>query len=372
MLYPHGTWDSSITYTVTKDSNGVKTAVPFVYLETDNTYYVLNSETSTKGKEPNAEGNTEWEKFENMKYIFTEALMAKWAQLAKAVFYGDYMFSVDGIASDGLESDYTQHQKSGATRGLMFSADEKLTGNFIPNLFLDFVSGAAKFNKISEPFTYMEPGEYVHVIDPNKGHNLSVRSTTALGNQHQSLVILPKVEDGDLYYNGLRCSIIAEGIANQDIKSNDTWPNIASKLIIISADNDITNQDFSTMKQNEGIFCVGGRFAKFIVMEAGSMLHLRCCMSKMYDKSKLVERAVWYVENASDFDPTYLQMTIYGSSDTAETINCDYAGWYQQGKFMAMATKYVNSVRGEDTSMLSYTFYNQERYTDSTSFQCDN
>jgi len=344
-----------------------------IYSETElndeekNTYKML-----TPHEDYATGGDYAWKympKYEVVLANFIMANNARFGHLTRGgVFYDRYLFSAYGTSKAGANAPYDTYVED------MFDGNDAdgyiLNGNFTPKLFLDFFGGAAKFGKISEPFTYMKVNEFVHVINPDEGHNLSVRSKFAVDEVYNpSLVILPKVSDNDIYYDGLRCSIIAEGIANKDIKSGDTWPNIGQKLVIVSADNDIVKSDFVECKQDEGLFCVGGRFVKFIAMEPGSMLHLRCCMSSL---SKDTSRAIWYVENASDFEPIRMEMTVYGASSSASTIVCEYEGWYQQGTFMAMGTKYVNSVRGGSETSMSFTFHNQESFSDSTSFQTNN
>lgn len=147
LLYPAGYYDEGFVYVQTVDSNGKATATPFVYYDPGNTgngqYYVLQKSMAEAGILPT---DTEyWKVFTKIKYIFTEAMMAQWARLAKAVFYGDYMFSAEGTSADGEKMDYSAYAEK------MFT-DGKLNGTILPNMFIDLQAGAIKVNKLSETF----------------------------------------------------------------------------------------------------------------------------------------------------------------------------------------------------------------------------
>lgn len=156
MLYPSGYYDEKVKYVQIKDEDGNSVATPFVYydpLKTGNgDYYVLQKDITEDGIEIT---NIEyWRPFEKIKYVFTEALMANWARLAQAVFWGDYMFSSDVMASDGKVADYSAFVEK------MFGRDGKLTGAVVPNLFLDLKGGVVKTNRLSETFRNLMPNTY--------------------------------------------------------------------------------------------------------------------------------------------------------------------------------------------------------------------
>lgn len=132
--FPAGKWDANTTYTATDD------ITPIVYYEDGKTYYVMRKNGSVTGLNPvedysNPAGDPTWIPFENLKVVFTEILMANWAKLASAVFFGDYMFSQYGKDARGNDAvDY---------RGFDPAKLDQENCPFTPNLMLDFLKGNA-------------------------------------------------------------------------------------------------------------------------------------------------------------------------------------------------------------------------------------
>ena len=137
LLVPFGSYRVDTEYERTDDVAPV--------LEWDKMYYVLNTKGkwlgSTKATDRNnpktdiqVNGvNASWKAYENMEYIFFKVLMANYAQLASAVFYGDYMFSQQGSDANGnVTSDFSGFHN----------------GTFFPNIFFDFLTGVAKMNNL--------------------------------------------------------------------------------------------------------------------------------------------------------------------------------------------------------------------------------
>lgn len=128
LIYPAGEYGASVSYTRTSLS------APMVLCEGQ--YYVLNKEGTFKNINPKndyaANGSrATWVLMDKMKYAFAEVLMANFAKLASAVFYGQYMFSQYGIDNDGNpSSDYRNFEK----------------GTFFPNLMFDFLRGNGVFS----------------------------------------------------------------------------------------------------------------------------------------------------------------------------------------------------------------------------------
>lgn len=130
--FPAGKWDANTTYTATDD------ITPIVYYEDGKTYYVMRKNGSVTGLNPvedygNPAGDPTWMPFENLKAVFTEILMTRFAKLASALFWDDYMFSQHGKDADGNDTkDYGMFDPS------------KLDQNdcpFTPNLLIDFLKG---------------------------------------------------------------------------------------------------------------------------------------------------------------------------------------------------------------------------------------
>ena len=103
MPYPAGFWNADIEYTATDD------IAPIVYYEAGSTYYVMRRTATIIGVNPMEDyrdnpTTSYWIPFEKYKAIFTEILMANFAKLASAVFYGDYMFSQHGKDANGNDT----------------------------------------------------------------------------------------------------------------------------------------------------------------------------------------------------------------------------------------------------------------------------
>lgn len=124
--YPAGEYNANTKYTRTELS------VPIVL--DDGEYYLLNKTGTFKGIRPKDDyaangSNATWIRMDNIKYAFIEILMANFAKLASAVFYGDYMFSQYGVDGEGNSTNAYQNFNS---------------GTFTPNLLLDFLTGKFK------------------------------------------------------------------------------------------------------------------------------------------------------------------------------------------------------------------------------------
>lgn len=123
--YPAGIFQSDVSYTATKDKT------PIVYYKVGKTFYVMNKVATVKGLNPADDyakngTNATWIPFENYKAVFTEILMAEFAKLASAVFWGDYMFSQYGRDSEGkITEDYSKFG----------------TSSFSPRLQINFKTG---------------------------------------------------------------------------------------------------------------------------------------------------------------------------------------------------------------------------------------
>lgn len=128
--YPAGEYDLHTSYVCTD------MLAPYVLY--NGIYYVMNQVTTWIGQGMPSNINTPqkdyavngtkatWIPFEDYKAIYVELLMANFAKLASAVFYGDYMFSQQGVdASGNPTNDYRGFDK----------------GEFIPNLLLNFLTG---------------------------------------------------------------------------------------------------------------------------------------------------------------------------------------------------------------------------------------
>lgn len=128
--FPSGAFELSTVYTCTDD------ITPIVYYEAGKTYYTMRKNGNSVGIDPAEDyasngSDSTWIPFENYKAIFTEILMANFAKLASAVFYGDYMFSQQGIDANG---DPTSNYQE-------FNPNDPQSGNFSPNLAFNLKTG---------------------------------------------------------------------------------------------------------------------------------------------------------------------------------------------------------------------------------------
>lgn len=176
LLFPSGRLEFGVEYDVVYDVTDTSKVVaqPFFYNQTDEVYYVLQKKiTAAENTEANL-GNTDyWRPFTKIQYLFTEALMANWAKLAKFIFYAEFMFSQQGTNISGDEGlDWS----SVAER--MFVKDEDgniigWTGEFIPNTMIDALRGIISCGKFIEQFDYFTSGN-IYRIDLNKAHNVYI------------------------------------------------------------------------------------------------------------------------------------------------------------------------------------------------------
>lgn len=126
-LYPAGTYDPNTRYVCNEYSG------PFV--EFEGQYYAMYTEGewlgSVKGRTPKEDyaqygSKATWRLMDKYKAIFIEILFADFAKLDQAIFYDGYMFSQQGTDQNGNPSSNYQ---------------DFATGNFIPNLKLNFLTG---------------------------------------------------------------------------------------------------------------------------------------------------------------------------------------------------------------------------------------
>lgn len=304
--FPQGNWNSGISYEYAYatdlqgnfilDEKGEKivSGKPYVFYqkegEANGYYYVLNTPKSTIGLNPSDaynSNNKEWVWVENLKNVFAEILMAQWANLAKAVFEGDYMFSTKGVRMDGSFGDYSKD---------MFT-NGRLNGNFVPNLFLDLNNGGAKFGKLSESFVTIANDVYKHDIQFNTCHNIS-RSFVA---NKACVVTLPKTKNKDQWVeDGSHCTIINE--YDFDYTRYPTSATYDNSAVLVCADDlffDIEHKveadDFNEQAPTNGWFIWKNYRTKFLLLAPCSMLKLRSC--KIENNG-----IVWFVENSGEFE----------------------------------------------------------------------
>ena len=365
MLYPAGYWDANIVYTQVKDEEGKAVATPFVYYQNQQgagDYYVLQQDLPNAGIDPSTDDSqTYWKKFQPIQYLFTEALMANWARLAKSVFWGDYMFSSKGVNQAGEVVDHTAYM---GTENPMFDSEtNRLTGALIPNLFLDLENGMVKTNKLSETF---RPFRESYTITDNEGLKQTTHATSDILNLETSynvkcesglkLLMMPLLtsitdENGTVriaadsvpvdgvhsvvsvipnvvYESNISSALIEIGGSNKTPTSL-TYAGAIGHCVILCADPRIfayqsykktwenqqrgehaffapsgTKYTGSTYVQNEidMFFSVGGTLTKWLILEPGAIANLRLI--------KTDKEHIWMVENAADYEQLDISINI--------------------------------------------------------------
>lgn len=134
MVYPAGKWSASEVYEATEVARPV--------VEYGGQYYVLSVVGESVGVNPakdyadNGE-EASWQLMDRFSYVFADVLMANFAKLGSAVFYGDYMFSQDGTINGEAVSGMDENGEAYYTR----FTDGQTAGTFIPNICVNFKSG---------------------------------------------------------------------------------------------------------------------------------------------------------------------------------------------------------------------------------------
>ena len=159
MVYPAGVYSADITYTADNETSPV--------VAYDGNYYMLirgksyNGATMPEGRRNPAEDvanggdDVRWRLFEKFNAVFADVIMANFAKLGGAVFYGDYMFSqsgtINGAEVSGVDAEGKAYYRQ-FTDGVTY-------GTFLPYLMLNFQTGELYANK----------GKFKGTIDAEKG-----------------------------------------------------------------------------------------------------------------------------------------------------------------------------------------------------------
>lgn len=276
--------------------------------------------------------------------LFVKMLFANFGRLAKAVFHGDYMFSANGLASSGAYGSYDAFVDGNAYKNEpMFDKNGRLSGSFVPNLFLDLENGASKMGKLSESyykaFPYSDKSEKyeeklvaakdfvsIHKIDFDACHNVShfamhggiKDSGNNTGFFKSCVVTLPMSgEDGSWHEDGTHCTIIHEYSGDAAIELGASNGGKPRPLIVCSNPNIFDYDKYKKLEPDKGegfylntpLYPSGSestpqtehgwmiwrnRPVQFVFLTAGSILKLR----SSYSNGCLV----WYIENSSEFE----------------------------------------------------------------------
>lgn len=364
MLYPAGYWDANTVYTQVKDEEGKAVATPFVYYQNQQgagDYYVLQRDLPNAGIDPSTDDSqTYWKRFQKIQYLFTEALMANWARLAKSVFWGDYMFSSKGVNQAGEVVDHTAYM--GTDNPMFDSETNRLTGALIPNLFLDLENGLIKTNKLSETFrdfrsTYKniegdEGKAFADILNLGTSYNIKCNSGQRLllmpllsningssvtvqakpeevDGVHSVITMLPNLD----YESKVSGNLFTIGNGGKPATTDYAWPTVTKHCMLVCSDPRIFSRhsyrddlygyadtlkyapkgvayNHSAYFPNDGdmFFSVNGTLTKWLLLEAGTTANLRLVKDANSNH-------IWIVENAGDFEQldVKVQMGINGT-----------------------------------------------------------
>ena len=128
MGIPAGAYSSSARYERTKS------IVPIV--EHNGEYWYPKNIGVLTNSEPSA-NNANWKKAENFEVMFVKILFAAFAKLGEAIFHGNFMFSQNGKVNGADSNNYQLFTPSDPD-------NEDNASRFAPNLYLNFLTGAAR------------------------------------------------------------------------------------------------------------------------------------------------------------------------------------------------------------------------------------
>ena len=138
MVYPAGTYDPAVTYDATGNSCPVVLYESQFYILRQGFSYKGNSEPTYKNPQTAQAAGYKWTRFDSYQAIFTDILMANFAKLSKAVFWGDFMFSEYGIDDSGQETDSYEQ---------LTIVNDRITDAWVPNWWVDLSTGECFMRK---------------------------------------------------------------------------------------------------------------------------------------------------------------------------------------------------------------------------------
>ncbi len=151
LMVPCGNYGDQATYTCTASvaplvyykASGASTGYYYVMVQNVTWTYGTDADPQTDYVSNSPAGNNTWERLQTVTYLFTQLLMADFGKIASAVFYEHLMFSqqgtIDGVDSPNYENLVTQ--SNGDVR--------ENSGDFIPNIWMNFANGRAEFNNVN-------------------------------------------------------------------------------------------------------------------------------------------------------------------------------------------------------------------------------
>lgn len=137
MAYPAGVYDSAVGYDADGDiSPIVQYGSQYFILKEGKTWAAGQAKTPAQDA---VSANPSWELVDKFSTVFTDILMANFAKLSNAVFYGDYMFSAEGTESGGAAT--THYEYVNTYLNMLEGATEWGAYRFKPNFLLNLRTG---------------------------------------------------------------------------------------------------------------------------------------------------------------------------------------------------------------------------------------
>jgi hypothetical protein len=267
------------------------------------------------------------------------------------------MFSELGTNAAGQEETYARHVDSMFRNfGTDKKPDYRLSGEFIPNLFLNLSSGEIKSNKLSEPFQLfkIEDGKAGKIINEKENYNISIQNNpNSYNNVYPGMVCMPnptsittkkgvELVKCSWYSDGANSTVIyqaSDSYMNWKGSAHFDLDNLKNWLVILCADGRILNEysyrreylnenNYTTLlyapqgyagvgDDYEGYFVVNGCYSKFLILAPGDIVKLKQCITSKGG----IQKIYWYVENQTDFNKIPLKIEVQPSYYCDESTN---------------------------------------------------
>lgn len=328
-----GTWTEAEAKAGKYSVVNASEALPMVWYKASDgsgSYYIHGGDNDVikKGLKPSDSGSG-WVFASSQPFVMTDMLMANFAKLGSkygAVFFDRFQFSQygSGIGVDG-STDYNNYAENEQTPmfGGLNTDMSYLTGNFVPNLFFDFLSGSAKLGKLSESFYHIltsyeqKDKKPLYAINLEGCHNISHAPLVDLAangyrnNFKPCIVVLPtsNSENGGYVWteDGTHCTIVHE-YSKEYMKapSSNDWRNaivaVCSDPRFVDPSKYTVDMESTMDEDDNGWMIWKGRRCKFVLMTPSSMLKLRSVKNSEGG-------IVWMIENGEDFEEINTKIT---------------------------------------------------------------
>lgn len=144
MMYYAGEWQAGVAYVRTSR------VVPLVSHGDDKFFYYPAKEGTLTGNEPSST-NKSWEQQQMVPLLLAQMAMVNFGKIASAVFSGDFMISQYGKERYGSGYRDIDSKCTAAEIGAAYSrfeAEQPDDGDFVPNLYLNFLTGLMRSVKM--------------------------------------------------------------------------------------------------------------------------------------------------------------------------------------------------------------------------------